>query len=89
MKIFTKRKRLTALFVVAAVLAAGIVAYFAQREKPMSNVALANIEAIAQGESSGNIYCCGNYGVCMRVLCTDGTIRNVIGLKLYYPCPGS
>ena len=61
----TKKARINALMV-AAVFAAGIVAYFANGEEPMSDVALANIEALADNEN--------NPVVCLNILspCENG-----------------
>ena len=51
--------------------------------KVMSDLLLANVEALAQGESGGNVYCCGNYGTCMLIL-GGGEVK---GIKFYTPCP--
>ena len=62
MKFFnTKKARISALMVVA-VFAAGIVAYFANGEEPMSDIELANIEALANDEAGGGVHCCPDTG---------------------------
>ena len=57
--LITNKARRSALLFLAAI-AAGIVTYFAKSEEPMSDVALANIEALADNESGGG----GTYDCC-------------------------
>ena len=51
MKFFNTKKARISTLMVAAVFAAGIVAYFANGEEPMSDIELANIEALADNEN--------------------------------------
>ena len=65
---------------------AGISVYSSQKADTMSDIALANVEALARGESGGTVYCCGNYGSCMIVF--DGSVSHytVAGTKFFSPC---
>lgn len=81
------RKKFFKVALMAAVVAvAGYGVYQTQQEGPMSEVMLANVEALARGEGD-RIYCCGNNGDCMEVLGPDGSEHIVAGLKLSVPCP--
>ena len=62
-----KKARRSVLLFLAAI-AAGIVTYFAKSEEPMSDVALANIEALADNEG---VPPCHGYG---GELCTYNNI---------------
>ncbi|RHL12963.1 MULTISPECIES: NVEALA domain-containing protein [Bacteroides] len=75
-------------FVAAFVTVAGYSVYSSQKSDAMSNLMLANVEALAGGEGSGSdIYCCGNSGVCMVVIDNTGTKHDVKGVKSTLPCP--
>lgn len=69
-------------FVAAFAAVAGYSIYTTQKTDTISDLALANVEALAQNEGSGGIYCCGNYGTCMNIL-GGGVIK---GLKFFSPC---
>lgn len=59
-----------------------------KKSDAMSDLMLINADALAHGESggSGKIYCCGNYGVCMKVIDSSGQIREVAGVESSVPC---
>ena len=66
------KKQIKFAMAVAAIAVAGGVGFYAsQSEKPMSDVALANIEALADNESGGgNIYdCCNDRSICTGDYC--------------------
>lgn len=69
-------------FVAVFAAIAGYGVYVNQKADAMSDLALANVEALAQSEGGGNIYCCGNYGTCMNIL-GGGVIK---GIKFFSPC---
>ena len=80
-----KMKKVVKLaFVAAFVAVAGYGVYANQTSDAMSDLALANVDALAQGESGGGgSYCCAPYSiVCYYVL--GGGV--VYGLKLPLPC---
>lgn len=71
-----------AIFVASAAIA-GYSAYTCQKTSSMSNLTLANVEALAGGESGKNTYCCAPYSiVCYKILGGG----NVMGLELPRPC---
>jgi hypothetical protein len=78
------KKVIKLAFVAAFVAVAGYGVYANQTSNAMSDLALANVEALAQGESGGGgSYCCAPYSiVCYYVL--GGGV--VYGLKLPLPC---
>lgn len=76
------KKVIKLTFVAAFVAVAGYSVYVFQSDT-ISDLALANVEALAQGESGGNVYCCGNYGTCMLIL-GGGEVK---GIKSSFPCP--
>ena len=76
--------KLAMVAVVAAVAGMGI--YSSQKADTMSDIALANVEALARGESGGTVYCCGNYGSCMIVFDGSGSHYTVAGTKFFSPC---
>ena len=80
-----KMKKVVKLaFVAAFVAVAGYGIYANQTSDAISDLALANVDALAQGESGGGgSYCCAPYSiVCYYVL--GGGV--VYGLKLPLPC---
>ena len=83
------KKFLKYAFVAAFVTVAGYGVYASQKSDAMSDIMLANVEALANnGECSGSdIYCCGNAGVCMVVIDNTGTKHDVKGVKSTLPCP--
>jgi Tfp pilus assembly protein FimT len=52
------------------------------QKNELSDIQLANVEALAQESGEGQIYCCGSAGQCART--TTGEI--VTGRKRYNPC---
>lgn len=79
------------LGIIALVAIAAVVGWnFSQNQNgvELSDLALANVTALANGESgSGTIYCCGNYGVCMKVIDSQGKPHDVAGIRSSHPCP--
>ena len=76
------KKVIKLAFVAAFVAVAGYGVYANQTSDAISDLALANVDALAQGESGGS-YCCAPYSiVCYYVL--GGGV--VYGLKLPLPC---
>ena len=73
------KKNIRAVMMVAAIaLVAGINVFNAQRSDVLSDVALANVEALAVGESAGDIYCpFGGYGCVIKYV--NGTYETVWG----------
>lgn len=69
----------------AAIMAvAGYGGYASQKADTMSELMLANVEALANsGESVPNTYCCAPYNIVCYYVLGGG---NVMGLKLYKPC---
>ena len=82
------KKSLKSAFVVVFAAVAGYGVYTSQKSDAISDLMLVNADALANGESggSGKIYCCGNYGVCMRVIDSSGKIREVAGVESSVPC---
>lgn len=79
-KIMKKITKIAFVAIFAAVAAYGV--YTNQKADTMSDLMLANIEALAQSESGG-YYCCSPYSYeCYRIL--GGGI--VYGLRLPLPC---
>ena len=78
------KKVIKLAFVAAFVAVAGYGVYANQTSDAISDLALANVDALAQGESGGGgSYCCAPYSiVCYYVL--GGGV--VYGLKLPLPC---
>ena len=76
-----KKNILKATLVAAFALSAGFNVYNSQKSEVISDLALANVEALASGEGSGGFDCCdtcsGAY--CGYFIDTQGT-----GTKLYY-----
>lgn len=71
-----------AAFVAAFALTAGYGVYSSQEAVELSELALANVEALANFEGGSDVYCCGNYGDCMLIL-GGGTVK---GIKFFTPC---
>lgn len=71
-------------FIAVFTAVAGYGVYVSQKPDTMSELMLANVEALASDSESGsNTYCCAPYNiVCYKVLGGG----NVMGLKLYKPC---
>nr|WP_289118786.1 NVEALA domain-containing protein [uncultured Bacteroides sp.] len=89
-KIFTNLKErimnakiMKAAFVAAIAVVASYGVYANLKADNMSDLMLANVEALASGESGQNVYCCGNYGDCMLIL-GGGVVK---GIKFFSPCP--
>lgn len=81
-----KKMKFAIVAVVATV--AGYVTFQNQTKEVMSELAVANVEALAQGEGSGSIiHCCTNTGKCMIVYDDDGLPYTVAGIKFSTPCP--
>lgn len=60
-----KKKFIRATFVAAIVMACGINVFNAQKVETLSDVAMANMEALADDESNKmHFWCCGNTGDC-------------------------
>ena len=78
------KKVIKLAFVAVFVAVAGYGVYANQTSDAISDLALANVDALAQGESGGGgSYCCAPYSiVCYYVL--GGGV--VYGLKLPLPC---
>lgn len=83
------KKNILGIVFVAFALVAGYNVYCSQKPAEMSDMALANVEALAGSEGSGGstIYCCGNYGTCMKVMDSQGQVHDVAGIKFSTPCP--
>ena len=58
----------------AVALVSGINVFNVQKSEPLSEIALANVEALAQDEAD-NWYCVGDYGFCFMDL--EGVILGV------------
>lgn len=71
------------VFVAVFAIVAGYGIYTNQKTDSISDLALANVEALAQSESGKDVYCCGNYGDCMYTV-SGGVVK---GIKYYLPCP--
>ena len=77
------KKIMRVAFVAAFAAIAGYGIYTNQKVDTMSDLMLANVEALASGESGQNVYWCGNYGDCMLIL-GGGVVK---GIKFFSPCP--
>lgn len=66
---------------------AGYNVYTLQNNVNLSDLALANVDALAQQSESGEskIYCCGNSGTCIKVIDGNGSY-DVAGIKFSSPC---
>lgn len=76
-------------FVAAIALMSGINVFNAQKSEVLSDIVLANVEALADkseadngGDGNTTIYCCGNWGACMVLM-----IRSSSHIKSFIPCP--
>ena len=82
-----KKHLIMALFAVVAAVAGYGVYQTQANEVALSEVALANAEALATGENdTSTAYCCTNYGVCMTVFDENGRTHIIAGIKFYLPC---
>lgn len=84
------KKIVKTTFVAVFAAVAGYGINTSQKADTVSDLALANVEALAaNGETptGAPIYCCGNNGTCMYVIGNDGIKRPVAGIKLETPCP--
>lgn len=83
------RKKFFATMIVVAAFA-GYNVYQSQNTNTLSDLALANVEALAQsGEGGGGtIYCCGG-GECMKVVDGNGNgnVNPIAGTRFSSPCP--
>lgn len=77
------KKFIKIVFVTVFATVAGYGIYTTQKTDSISDLALANVEALAQNESGKDVYCCGNYGNCMYTV----TGEVVHGIKYHLPCP--
>ena len=66
-----KKNILKIAFVVAIAIVSGINVFNAQKSNVLSDIALANVEALAQGESGYHITCYS--GSCSSFLCICGS----------------
>ena len=82
-KLLIAKKVRRSAFLFLAAIAAGIVTYFAKSEEPMSDVALANIEALADNEGGGGYYCCIDRTICRGDYC--GSFYLVDGSGIIVP----
>ena len=83
------RMKITIAFVAVMVLSfTGYNVYKVQSTELLSDIAMANVEALANtGEGgSSTTYCCGNYGDCMKVMLPNGTTTVIKGIRLNSPC---
>ena len=62
-----KTKILKYVFVVAIAMVGGINVFNAQKSEPLSDVALANVEALAQSETNTTWMCSGFWGDCYAI----------------------
>ena len=62
--------------------------YTLQKSDAISDLMLVNADVLANGKSggSGKIYCCGNYGVCMKVIDSSGKTHEMTGVESSVPC---
>ena len=67
---------------------AGYGVYTLQKSDAISDLMLGNADVLANGKSggSGKIYCCGNYGVCMKVIDSSGKTHEMTGVESSVPC---
>lgn len=77
------KKVLKVAFVAAIALVSGINVFNAQKSVPLSDIAMANVEALAGDENGKDVYCCGSAGTCAKLL-GGGEIK---GIPFYTPCP--
>ena len=86
-----KTKILKTMVIAGIAIFAGYNVYLAKAENNtvMSDIMIANVEALAQGEggNTNRIYCCGNYNICMIVYDMDFNRIEVAGLPFSTPCP--
>ncbi len=59
-----KKKIFGVILIAAMAITAGWSFNQSKNEVELSDLALANVEALAQGESGGNSWCCGIVGSC-------------------------
>jgi hypothetical protein len=87
-KMKNKVKAMIAFIAVIAVSFIGYNVYKVQSTELLSDIAMANVEALANtGEGgSSTTYCCGNYGDCMKVMLPNGTTTVIKGIRLNSPC---
>lgn len=86
------KKVMKATFIAAIVMMTGIKVFNAQKSEPLSDIVLANVEALAKGEgegtgsgSSGYVECCGDKKLCTGNYC--GLFLPAVGDKaitMYY-----
>lgn len=81
-------KKIAAMVVAVVAVVVSYNIYKSQNINALSNLALANVEALANyGEGGGGtVYCCGG-GECMRVVDGSGSVNVVAGTRLSSPCP--
>ena len=78
-----KAKFFKYVFVVVIAMVSGINVFNAQKSEVLSDLVLANVEALADDESGKVVYCCGRAGTCAKIL-GGGEIK---GIPFYTPCP--
>lgn len=71
-----KKNLLKVAFVAAIALVSGINAFNAQKSENLSDVVLANVEALADDESTGSIYC-PYEGLGCIIKYTNGTMETI------------
>lgn len=72
------KKVLQVAFVAAIALVSGINVFNAQKSDVLSDIAIANVEALADYESSGEIYC-PYEGLGCIIKYTNGTLETIPG----------
>lgn len=82
-----KKKIFGTALIAAMALAAGWNYQQNKQSVKLSNLAMANVTALASGENGNKIYCCGNYGTCMKVIDSQGKLHDVADIKFTSPCP--
>lgn len=83
-----KKNIFGAVLIAAMAVATSLIFKQSKNETKLSDLALANVVALARGEDgNGTIYCCGNYGVCMKVIDSQGKTHDVAGVRSTSPCP--
>jgi len=82
------KKKLLGMMIVAAIaIFASYNIYISRDSVKLSDLVLANVDALAQQGESGDskIYCCGNSGTCMKIFDANGSYE-IAGIKFTSPC---
>lgn len=82
-----KKKILGIMVVTAIAIFAGYNVYISQDSVNLSDLVLANVDALAQQGESGDskVYCSGNSGTCLKIFDANGSYE-VAGIKFTSPC---